>query len=411
MRAGAPPSGRIAVMRPPPARPLPSRLPARLLGVLPHLGDLDQPALIFGTCLLRLLLGVRPARYEILTPLSPDVLLTRFPEAIALHPDRGILLFPIPGGSAALHTLLPGRSVLERLTEQDFSLHAIGWDPCQHVLVDPQRGMEDLAAGVLRAPGSAPKRFQEFPLRALRAARLCAQLSLEPTADVLSAMRAVAPRLARAHRSHLRGEIEALLLGPHVRSALELLRRSGLEASLVPGVADDAHRVVERLPAEAGIRMAGWLRGTRAQRILRHMGQPNARIERVEALLLRHPIDTQGGDSGRLGRIARLPHGLREDLFTLRAAEIEARAEGSSARSALKHFREHVEARERDAQEARRRLSLALDGVAVMEQLGTGSGPRVGAALRYLARKVTENPTCNEPAKLRALLEAWDGED
>ena len=388
MRAGAPPSGRIAVMRPPPARPLPSRLPARLLGVLPHLGDLDQPALIFGTCLLRLLLGVRPARYEILTPLSPDVLLTRFPEAIALHPDRGILLFPIPGGSAALHTLLPGRSVLERLTEQDFSLHAIGWDPCQHVLVDPQRGMEDLAAGVLRAPGSAPKRFQEFPLRALRAARLCAQLSLEPTADVLSAMRAAAPRLARAHRSHLRGEIEALLLGPHVRSALELLRRSGLEASLVPGVADDAHRVVERLPAEAGIRMAGWLRGTRAQRILRHMGQPNARIERVEALLLRHPIDTQGGDS-----------------------EIEARAEGSSARSALKHFREHVEARERDAQEARRRLSLALDGVAVMEQLGTGSGPRVGAALRYLARKVTENPTCNEPAKLRALLEAWDGGD
>ncbi|MFP8876556.1 MAG: hypothetical protein VCB99_06530, partial [Myxococcota bacterium] len=159
------------------------------------------------------------------------------------------------------------------------------------------------------------------------------------------------------------------------------------------------------------IRMAGWLRGTRAQRILRRMGQPNRRVDNVEALLLRHPIDTQDSDSGRFGRIARLPHRLRNDLFTLRTAEIEARAEGSSAHSALKHFRERVEARERDAQEARRRGSLALDGVAVMEQLGTGSGPRVGAALRHLTRKVAEHPSCNTPEQLHALLEAWDGGD
>ena len=398
-------------MRPSSARPLPSRLPASLLGVLPRMGELDQPALLFGTCVRNLLLGVRPAHFEILTPLALDVLLTRFPQAIALEPDRGILGVPIPGGLAALHALRPGQSALERLGEQDFSLHAIGWDPCQNVFADPQRGMEDLATRVLKASDTSLERFREFPLRAVRAARLCAQYSLTPADDLVSVMRGAAPRLEGLHRSHLRGEIEALLLGAHVRPGLEVLRRTGLEAILAPGVADDAHRVVERLPAELGIRMAGWLRGTRAQRILRRMGQPNTRVDYVEALLLRHPVDTQEGDSGRFGRLARLPHGLRDDLFTLRTTEIETRAEGSSARSALKHLRERVEARERDAQAARQRGSLALDGVAVMEQLGTGSGPRVGAALRYLTRKVAEHPSCNTPAQLHALLEAWDGGD
>ncbi|MFP8876147.1 MAG: hypothetical protein VCB99_04395, partial [Myxococcota bacterium] len=157
-------------MRPSSARPLPSQLPANLLAVMPRLGNLDQPALIFGTCLRSLLLGVRPARFEILTPLLPDVLLTRFPEAIALQPDRGILGVPIQGGLVALYALPSGKSALERLGEQDFSLHAIGWDPCQNVIVDPQHGREDLAAGVLRAPGASLERFREFPLRAVRAA-------------------------------------------------------------------------------------------------------------------------------------------------------------------------------------------------------------------------------------------------
>ena len=94
-------------MRPSFERPLPSRLPTPLLGVLPRLGDLDQPALIFGPCLRLLLLGVRPARYEILTPLTPDLLHSRFPETIALHPDRGIVLFPIPGGPVSQTTPCP----------------------------------------------------------------------------------------------------------------------------------------------------------------------------------------------------------------------------------------------------------------------------------------------------------------
>jgi tRNA nucleotidyltransferase (CCA-adding enzyme) len=53
------------------------------------------------------------------------------------------------------------------------------------------------------------------------------------------------------------------------------------------------------------------------------------------------------------------------------------------------------------------RAELALSGADVMECLGVGPGPRVGAALRHLLERVLEDPSENTPERLRERLRAW----
>lgn len=397
-------------MRTTPVLPSPARLPGEVRKALSQLHGSREPALFFGPCLRELMLGARPATFSLLTPLRIDILLARIPQAISILPERGILGLPTPDGALALYASTAGCGVQRRLANQDFTMHAIGWDGGEGGLRDPLGGVQDLTKGVLRTAGDALASFERFPLRALRCARLCAQFSLRPASDLLSAMRAAAPRLTGLHRIQLRGEIEALLLGPRVGVALDLLQHSGVAETLAPGVQDDAPRVVEQLPAELAIRLAGWLRGTRAQRILRRMGQPAARISSVEALLLRHPVDARQGDATQVVRLVRLPRPQRHDLFALRAAEIEARGEGSAARAGLVSLTERVDARERNLRVTERRSTLALDGSAVMAHLEIGPGPRVGAALQHLANRVAADPGCNEPTALRRLLDDWDEE-
>jgi len=395
---------RIEAMGTTVALPDPSQIPRGLREVLPRLSSAGEPALLFGPCLRELLLGTRPLSFAVVTALPIQTLLARFPQAISLRPEQGIVQLPTRAGPIALHSLAAGYSALERLADQDFTIHAIGWDGGMEGARDPLGGMQDLASGVLRTAGNARASFEKFPLRVLRSARLCAQIPLHPASDLLSAMNAAAPRLTGVHRMQLRGEIEALLLGPRVRVALDLLRRGGVEERLAPGVSADSPRVVERLPPRLAIRLAGWLRGTRAPRILRGIGQPSARISHVEALLQRHPVDARKSDASR---VARLPRQQRQDLFSLRAAEIEAGADASGASAKLKSLQERIDAWEQEAQVAQQRATLALDGNAVMRHLAIGPGPRVGAALRHLGQRVAADPSCNEPAELRRLLDSW----
>lgn len=53
------------------------------------------------------------------------------------------------------------------------------------------------------------------------------------------------------------------------------------------------------------------------------------------------------------------------------------------------------------------RQDLALDGRAVMRILGCPPGPQVGRALAFLTERVIDDPECNTPEGLRALLEEW----
>jgi tRNA nucleotidyltransferase/poly(A) polymerase len=391
--------------------PLPL-LPPSIRDLLAWLEQAGFESALVGRCVRELISHRQPADFECVTRASAAEMLRLFPRAVVTTPGASRLMLPTAAGPLDLTPLPAGAALADALRRRDFTLHAIAYRAATDRLIDPHGGLADLAARRLRAPGSAAERFAEDPLRALRAARLVAELELEIDPDVEAAMPLAAAALAGLAAGRVRGELELLLLGPGADRGLALLRRTGLERALVPDVGDDAAQVVALLPRRLELRLAGWLRGTRAHAILRALRCPRERALRVERLLQLHPLDAGSAATreARARRLARRPEHELRDLLALREAEVAARGDADGERR-LDRLRRTLARARRAEQVAERRAGLALDGRAVMEQLGCGPGARVGRALRFLAERVAEDPRCNTPGSLRVLLDAWAKEE
>jgi tRNA nucleotidyltransferase/poly(A) polymerase len=382
-------------------------LPDPLLSLVARLEDAHSGAWLVGRCLRELLEGEEPGELEVATEACPQRLLALFPSAVVVAPHARRLMLPSAAGPI---DLIPLETDIEtELWRRDFRIHAIAYRPREHAWVDPCCGRDDLARGRLRTPRSADECLDADPVRALRAARLVSELALEVSPELETAMREIAPRFEKLLGRRLRVEIDALLLGPNVGRALELLARTGITASLAPGAAADGASVVPRLPRELELRLAGWLRGAPVRAVLRTLRCPRDRATRIERLLQMHPIDAgaRAARESRARRLARQPEAEREALRALRTAELEAGTPDAGALARLAHLNDCLDRALRAREQTQRRASLALDGRAVMEQLGCGPGALVGRALRHLAAAVERDPALNRPESLRALLDAW----
>ena len=169
-----------------------------------------------------------------------------------------------------------GDSLEGDLLRRDFTINAMARDPLSGEIVDPFGGRDDLEHGLIRAVGNDPdSRFDEDPLRLLRAARFAAQLGFEIEPHTANAIKLQAPTLARISRERIRDEFTKLLMTQYPARGLRLLVDFGLMPWIVPEVLElcgvsqkPAHskdvydhvlRVVERTPARPATRWAGLL--------------------------------------------------------------------------------------------------------------------------------------------------------
>lgn len=130
---------------------------------------------------------------------------------------------------------LQGETIEQDLARRDFALNAVavplaGGDP-----IDPFGGLDDAAAGVLRVLGE--RAYADDPLRALRLVRLAAELGMAPDAETERLTAAVAPRLAEPSGERVFGELRRLLVAPGVLDGIELARRLGVLAAVLPEIA------------------------------------------------------------------------------------------------------------------------------------------------------------------------------
>src|SRR5947209_3762024 len=121
-----------------------------------------------------------------------------------------------------------GTSLLDDLGRRDFTVNAMAVSLPSHAFTDPYGGLADLAAGVLRTPGTPQRSFGDDPLRMLRAARFVAQLGFAVEPAVLDAMRAMAGDLDRITAERIRDEFSKLLCGADPVPGLRLLVDTGL---------------------------------------------------------------------------------------------------------------------------------------------------------------------------------------
>jgi tRNA nucleotidyltransferase (CCA-adding enzyme) len=358
-------------------------VPGPIRALLDALRGAGHEAWLVGGCVRDLLRGAAVHEFDATTSAQPAQLLALFPRAVPIGLRHGTVMIPTGAGPFDLTTYRAGSTLADDLAHRDFTVNAIAWDPCLGARVDPHGGAADLARGILRAVGTATERFGEDPLRALRAARLVAALGLAPDDAIEPAMAAARPTL--------RG----------VARGIAMLRRTGIEAELLPGAAEDAGRVVAALPPDLVVRLAAWLRRTRAEATLTRLRFSKRIAVAVARLVALHPVDARplrsDADVRRLWR--RAGEDTVEALLALREAE---RGEPLAA------LRQQLAGvRRRDAA-AGAHAALAVDGAAVMAALGCSPGPRVGEALRYLEERILEDPSCNTPAALLDLLRRWN---
>lgn len=129
---------------------------------------------------------------------------------------------------------------------RDFTVNAMFYDPVSNRRLDFAGGAADLESKLIRAVGSADKRFREDHLRMLRAVRLAAGLGFEIEAGTMAAIRDRAPAIQAMAAERVRDELGRILTEGSARRGFELLHQSGLLQQLLPEVV--ALRGVEQPP-------------------------------------------------------------------------------------------------------------------------------------------------------------------
>jgi tRNA nucleotidyltransferase/poly(A) polymerase len=400
-------------------------LPQAVARVGERLSDAGHRAYLVGPSVCDLLSENPPSHFEISTDAPLECIAVSLPESVLLDKHYQTFMCPTSAGPVDVTPFRAtargeaGARVEDDLPHRDFSINAMAYGIADHELIDPYGGQRDLADGVLCAVGVARDCLAEDPVRGLRALRLVATRGLKLHPELEAALGTVRSSLAKIPREPVRREFSALLLAPGVAQALAELERCGIASDLAPDAPAGAGAVVERLPCDLALRLAGWLRGTAPRRPLQKLRFTRPLIDRVESLLRVHPVDTAVGNAsdGALIHFVRRT-GIRDvsALITLREAEIEAsninrEDDREPRRDFLGRLREIAQEFRISERKARNRDQLAMTGSDVMKILGCPPGPGVGHALAYLAERIALEPSLNSFEKLETALRDWGSVD
>ena len=209
----------------------------------------DHPLYLVGGVVRDLLLGkerAESADVDLCTPAHPDEIkriVGPLADAVWTQGERfGTIGLRIDGRDYEITTFRAesyepdsrkpevsfGDTIEVDLSRRDFTVNAMALAVPVPELIDPYDGAADLAAGVLRTPLAPEVSFVDDPLRMLRAARFIAGYGLEPTADLVDAVRANAGRLEIVSGERIRDELDKLLVTPDPSAGLWFVVDTGL---------------------------------------------------------------------------------------------------------------------------------------------------------------------------------------
>lgn len=237
--------------------------------IVQTLRDRGFVAYLAGGCVRDLLLGLRPADYDVATSATPDEVLELFEDAHAVGKAFGVVLVrfgrgvlgelggrPSPAASVEVATFRregvysdsrrPDRVEFcgpeDDAKRRDFTINALFLDPLdegplERRVIDTVGGLDDLRAGVIRAVGDPASRLREDHLRALRAVRFAARLGFTIDQGTAQAITEQASNLRGVSEERIGDELRRMLGEnrpvPSRRQAIELLEGLGLADAIL----------------------------------------------------------------------------------------------------------------------------------------------------------------------------------
>ena len=127
-----------------------------------------------------------------------------------------------------------GHTIEEDLAYRDFTINAMAYDPDRKTILDPHGGKKDILRKLVRSVGDPKDRFQEDPLRLLRAVRLAAELKFKIEQRTLESLSMMAGYLAYVAQERISDELMKILMSPKPSVGFNLMVRTGILKAFLP---------------------------------------------------------------------------------------------------------------------------------------------------------------------------------
>lgn len=247
------------------------QIPAQALWVYRELRNAGYDAYLVGGCVRDLLLGHEPKDFDISTNARPDQVRATFPRSrtvgrrfqiVHVRAGRDLIEVstfrghhspdfeletdddeqPTTGNVAyAASGMLLRDNVFGTIEEdalrRDFTINGLYYDPDANTVLDYCGGVADLATGTVRVIGDPVTRFQEDPVRMLRAVRFSARLGFSIDATALAAISRCRSLLDQIPAARLFDEVLKLLLTGNGEKTFALLDELSLFKAIFPETA------------------------------------------------------------------------------------------------------------------------------------------------------------------------------
>jgi poly(A) polymerase/tRNA nucleotidyltransferase (CCA-adding enzyme) len=390
-----------------------SSIPTFVAFIHERLKDAGHQAFIVGGAVRNIFLQLPIVDWDIATSAQPKEIKTIFHDIrfFALKHDTVTL---VSSGRNFEVTTFRGQDgcIEDDLAHRDFTINAMALDPERTEVLDPFAGRIDIREKLIRSVGDPQIRFQEDPLRLLRAVRLATELGFLIEAETLEALTFLAPLLHKVAPERIREELIKVLMSPKPSMGFNLMRRTGLLKQFLPELLEGYRkrqnarllrltalfhdiakpRVREKIDGKWRFFGHEAASADLAAEILDRLRFTRLMIGKVTNLIRHHMIDYHSQWSSAAVRrlIRRVGSDNIMDLMQFRRADIFAH--GLDNQGAI--LMDELEARIKDQIKSSvptETQDLAINGLTVMETLGLSAGPEVGKVLRELM----DSPFCS----------------
>jgi len=126
----------------------------------------------------------------------------------------------------------------EDACRRDFTINGLFYNIADFSVIDYVGGLEDLEQRTLRTIGDAAIRFQEDPVRMIRAIRVAGRIGFDISEDCWSAIRTYRNEILKCPPARIIEEIYHLMKYQSASLSMKLFHESGLMETMMPGLAE-----------------------------------------------------------------------------------------------------------------------------------------------------------------------------
>ena len=430
------------------------KIPSVVLDISRRLIRNGCQAFIVGGALRDSLLGCQAKDWDVATDATPERVHDLFRDMTRFDLKHGTVTLVTTGRHFEVTTFRGtegyGASIEEDLAYRDFTLNALAYDVTHKRIIDPFGGKQDMKKRVIRAVLNPLDRFNEDPLRMMRAIRFSLELGYSIDPETLVAISSMAQVIDRVATERIRDELLRILLVSKPSAGFNLMRKTGLLKRILPELLEGYRKrqnyyhkytmyrhtmeTVDSIERDPILRLSALFHDIAKPRVRRKvkgrwrfLGHADASAELTREIMIRlrfsneeitritrqvsnHMFDYRKELSDRAVRrfIRRVGVDNIDDLMRLRRADDLAHGWGRGFESEIDEFRDRITAQSKKSYPFTI-SDLALNGHDVMNTLGLQPGPRVGQILNQLLGIVIDKPHYNQKDRLIEILKELKG--